>query len=145
MQLANCNDDLSSVKLDSRLIEALLLLEDFVKFSAVDKRHNEVEAGLRLEQIVHTTEERVISLKQDIFLQSSRLDLIILDQHVFADSLDCVFLASLRKQGQIDSAKSALAELQLNFEVCKSHIYGCGSFASTGGSSHVCTQLSFAV
>ena len=63
MKFANCDNDLCCVELDNILIEALLLLEYFVQLSAINERHYEVETGIRLEQIVHTAKERVISFK----------------------------------------------------------------------------------
>ena len=63
VELADGDNDLSGVELDNALVEALLFLENLVEFTTVDEGHDEVETGFRLEKVVHSTEERMISLE----------------------------------------------------------------------------------
>ena len=94
VQLSDANDDLCGIKLNNILIKSLLLLENLVQLTAINERHDEVETGVRLEQVLHTAEEGVISLKENVLLQSCGLYLIILDQHILPDRLDGELLAS---------------------------------------------------
>lgn len=71
VKLSNGNNYLCCVELDHCLVEALLLLEDFVKLATIDKRHDEVETSLRLEEPFHTAEEWVICLEENVFLKCS--------------------------------------------------------------------------
>ena len=69
VEFANRGDDLGGIKLDYIFFEALFFLENLVELTTIDEGHDEVEANLRLEEIVHSTEERVISFEKDISLQ----------------------------------------------------------------------------
>ena len=66
VQLSDANDDLCGVKFNNILIKSLLLLENLVQLTAINERHDEVETGIRLEQVLHTAEEGVISLKENV-------------------------------------------------------------------------------
>ena len=109
MQLTYCNYDLCGVKLYRVFRETLLLLKDFVQLATVNKRHDEVETSLRLEEVFHTAKEWVISLKQNVLFKRSGLNLVIFNQNILPDSLDCKLSVSTRQLGEVDTAKSALA------------------------------------
>ena len=92
---------------------------DSVQFATFDKRHDEIEARLTLEQVVHATEERMVAAKQDIFLQARVLDLLKVEEDVFSDGLDRVFFtrcvaAELREK---DFAESAFTEESFFIEI----------------------------
>lgn len=63
MQFSNRDNDLCSIELDDIFTKSLLLLEDLVKLTTVDERHDKVEARLRLEHPLHAAQERVIGFK----------------------------------------------------------------------------------
>lgn len=65
----------------------------------------------------------MICFEKDISLQQSRLDLIIFEQHIFADGLDCEFLATLRRQDrEVDAPEGTTSKLKLNFKVLKLNV-----------------------
>ena len=68
----------------------------------------------------------MISFKQDVLLECRRLNLVVLYQHVLSDGFDCVFFASLRKNGQIDSSESSLTQLHLNVKILQIYIRQAG-------------------
>ena len=61
----------------------------------------------------------MVSLEQDVFLQLSRLDLVILDQDVLSDRLDSILLPGGWQMRQIHSSKRSLTKLELDVEVRK--------------------------
>ena len=79
----------------------------------------------------------MVRLKKYIFLQRSRLDLVILNQHVFSDGFNGVFLARGGKRRKVDSAESSLAQLKLNVKVDKIYIRQVGFFPHRRGASHI--------
>jgi len=68
MKVSNSHCDLGGVELDYIFREPLLALEDFVELTTSDERHDKVQSELRLEEIVHANQERMITAEQDIFL-----------------------------------------------------------------------------
>ena len=129
MKLSNTNDDLCSIEFDYVFAESLLLLEDFVKLSSIDEWHDKVESCFGLEQIFHSAQEGMICFKQNVFLKGRRLDLVVLNEHIFANGLDGVLFACLGKESQVDSPECALAKLQLYIEIFKPNIR-CVAFLS---------------
>ena len=111
-----------SVEFDNFFRKPFLLLEDLIEFTAINEWHDEVKTCIRLEHVFHAAKERVVGFEQDVLFKRRRLDLVVLDQHVLSDSLDSVFLACLRKNGQIYSSERSLTQLQLNVKIFKVHI-----------------------
>ena len=95
VQLTNGDDNLSSIELDLGLRESLVLLKDLVQLSSIDEWHDKVQSRLRLEKIIHTAQEWMVSLKQNVLLEGHACHLVILDQHILSDGLDGIFLLSV--------------------------------------------------
>lgn len=127
VQFSDSQHNLGGVKPHDILWEALLGLEDFVELAAPDERHHEVESGFALEEVVHSDQEWVVGLEHDVFLEHSRLDLVVLDQHVLANSFDCVqLLLTFDDQfTQVHAAKRASAQLANNVEVLELDFESC--------------------
>ena len=123
VELAQGHDDLSSVELYHVLWKDLFLLKDSVKFASTDERQHEVEPSLTLEQVLHATEERVVCIDQNVLFQCRVGDLIMLDQFVFSDHFDGIFLALIRQFGQEDFSKGTLANLSLDHKVLQLDLY----------------------
>lgn len=79
VQIPDCKDDLGRIKLHDFLGESFVLLEDFVQFTTLYERHHEVESRIRLEQVLHTHEERVLATEENVLLQLSVLYLIVVN------------------------------------------------------------------
>lgn len=111
VQFSDSQHNLGGVKPHDILWEALLGLKDFVKLAASDERHHEVESGFALEQVVHSDQEWMVGLEHDVFLEHSRLDLVVLNQHVLANCFNCVqLLLTFDDQfTQVHAAKRASA------------------------------------
>jgi len=82
MQVSNCYDHLSRVKLNAVFLESLLALEHLVEFTTTNEWHYEVETKVVLEEVFHADEEGVIALKHDVLLQYGIVNLVILNQYV---------------------------------------------------------------
>ena len=95
MQLTDGDNYLRSVEFDHFFRESFLLLEDLIKFTAINEGHDEVKTCIRLEHVFHAAKELVVSFEQDVLFERRRLDLIVLYQHVLSDSLDRVFFTCL--------------------------------------------------
>lgn len=61
MEIADGEADLEGVELDGLLRQPLLCLEDLVELTTTYERHDEVEALGRLEEILHTDEEWMVT------------------------------------------------------------------------------------
>lgn len=60
----------------------------------------------------------MIRFKKDVFLQRSRLNLVLKEKLVLSDDFDGIlFVAFIGQLGEVDFAKRALADLTLYFEV----------------------------
>lgn len=68
VQITDGQCDLGGVELHYVLGEPLSSLEYLVKLASTDKGHDEIESEVRLEQVVHANQERVVTRKEDIFL-----------------------------------------------------------------------------
>lgn len=90
VKVSNSHGDLSGVELDNLFSESLLLLENFIEFTSFYEGHDEIESELGLEQVIHSYEERMITREQDVFLQLSVVNLIILEQNILSDRFDCI-------------------------------------------------------
>lgn len=88
---------LSGDELDDVFREAFVLEVDLVELAATDEGHDEVEAELVLEEVVHADEEGVLQVHHDVHLRRRVFDLLLLDQDVFADGLDRIELAHARQ------------------------------------------------
>jgi len=55
------------------------------QLSTSDELHDEENLKVSLEDILHTNEERMISFLQDIFLEHSRLNLIVVQNDVLSE------------------------------------------------------------
>ena len=93
MQVADRQADLQRIKLDNRLRQSLVRFEYFVKFTATDEWHHEVEPCLTLEQVVHPAKEGVIAAKKDVLFKTCVLHLLEVEKDVLSDGLDRVLLA----------------------------------------------------
>ena len=110
VQITNCHADLQGIELDCPLRQALVCFKDFIELSTSHERHHEVQSLLRLEQVVHAHEERMIARKQDVLLKFGVLDLLKVKQDILTDNFDRIlFLRGVTSEsGQEDFTKGAL-------------------------------------
>lgn len=128
VQLANSDDNLGCIEFHCIFWEALLFLENLIELSTIDKWHNEIEAGFRLEEVVHSTKEGMISFKEDLLFKSNAGNLVIFNEYIFSDRLDSILLVIVWQFGQIHFSKSAFAQLHDNVKIFQ--FYCCGVFIS---------------
>ncbi len=95
MQVADRHANLQGVEFDNWLGQTSVRFENFVKLTSFDKWHDKVESFLRLEQVLHTNKERMVTAEKDIFLQSCVLYLFEIQKNVLADRLDSPLLVRL--------------------------------------------------
>lgn len=79
MQFSNRKYNLDGIKLNNILRESLLRFEYFIQLSAAHERHYKVKSSFCLEQKFHANQERVIGCEQNLFLQLSALNLVVLN------------------------------------------------------------------
>jgi len=90
VQVSNSNCHLGSIEQNLALLESLLTLENFVKFSTSNEWHDKVKSKVVLEKIVHTDQEWMITLEHDIFFENCVIYLIVLNKDIFTNGLNCV-------------------------------------------------------
>ena len=106
MQETDSNDYLGCIKFDLMLWESTNLSKNFIKFATFNEWHDKVKAKMRLEAVLHATEEWVISCQEDVSLKLCDLDHTVFKYLVLPDSFDCIILAILIKFSEVDAPKS---------------------------------------
>ena len=85
VEMAQCHGDLDRVEAGTLLWETGHLSEMHEEFTTTDESHDEENLLLSLEHVAHTDKEGVIGLKQDVLFESSRLNLVVLNDHVLSE------------------------------------------------------------
>ena len=75
---------MNSVELGAIFGKTLGVSEMHEKFATTDKPHDEENLLVRHENVAHSHEKRMISLQQNIFLEFSWLNLIVVDDNILA-------------------------------------------------------------
>lgn len=96
-----------------------MLEVDLVELAASDEGHDEVEAELVLEEVVHADEEGVLQVHHDVHLRRRVFDLLLLDQDVFSDGLDRIELAHTGQLSQVNPPECAPSNYHDHFKVVK--------------------------
>jgi len=107
MQVAKSERNLSRVKLSLLLAKALLLRQVLEELATLNELHDEVDAVGLLEDVVHADNERMVHLVQDEFLDLQRLDRLVLDDHVLANTLHCIVLSIQLVVNQVNFSESS--------------------------------------
>ena len=71
MEVTECQGDSKGVELGSSFRELAGLPEVHEQLTATDKLHHKVQLGVSLEDVLHTNEERMIGLLQNLLLKHS--------------------------------------------------------------------------
>ena len=87
--------------------------------TAFDKWHDEVEAQLGLEAVVHAAEELMVCLEKDVPLGSCKFNYTLLNYLIFTNSLNSELLIRAVQGGQENTTKSAFANLLHQVEIFK--------------------------
>ena len=119
MKVADRDGHLGSIEDDSRLLEPPLALEYLVELSSSNEGHHEVEPEVVLEEVLHTDEERVVALEHDVLLQNRVLHLVVLDQDVLPNGLDCKELLSRLELSKEHLSKGSSSDNHEEVEILK--------------------------
>jgi len=122
VELSNSQNNLNGIKFDKLFGKSFLFLENLIQLTTSDKRHNKIKTRLWLEQEVHPTQVGVVCSKQNIFLEQSRGNLIILQQDVFANDFYRVQFLGTFQLSQENFSKGASAQLADKVERIKIHL-----------------------
>ena len=84
----------------------------------------------------------MVDREQDIFLQQSRLNLVILNQHIFSDHFHRILFAWCPQSAQENFAESSAAYLRFKLKVFKSYVdLSCFSDPHCGALSDFIIQI----
>ena len=122
VQVAERHSDLNGIEARSVLIEARDIAEMHEKLTATHKSHDEEDLLLSLEHVAHAHEEGVISLQQDVLLQTSRLDLVVFNDYILAERLHSVHFLSSPLLDKEDFTEGTPTDHRLDNEVGKGDI-----------------------
>ena len=92
-----------------------------MQLASLDKRHDEIEAQLCLEAVLHAAEERMVGLEKDIPLSSCQFNHALLEYFVLTNSFDSKLLIRAVQSGQEDTTKAPSANLFHQVEVFERH------------------------
>jgi hypothetical protein len=81
--MTNGQGNLGSVELGTFLRETGAVSQVHEEFTTPHETHNEEDLLVGLEDVVHTNQEWVISLQQDIFFKLGAFDLVVLQDNIF--------------------------------------------------------------
>lgn len=93
VEMTESQGDCKRIKLSSLFSELPRFSQVHEKLTTTDKLHDEKDLHVSLENELHTNEEWMIGLLQDIFLEHSRLNLIVIQNDIFSQgfhSVDCL-------------------------------------------------------
>ena len=82
----------------------------------------------------------MVGCKKNVFFQQRALNLIVLNKHIFTDSLNCVLLLVNVKFSQVHAAEGPPADLLENAEVFQLYVNIAARFYD-GGGTDVCLPL----
>lgn len=122
VEMTECHGDLNGVEAGTLLREASHLSQVHEKFTATNESHHEENLLLRLEHVAHTDKEGVIGLEQDVLFESSRLNLVVLDDHVLSQRLHRVHLVRTSLLHQEHFSERATTNDRFDDEVGESDI-----------------------
>ena len=87
------------------------------ELSAPHKFHYEEDFLVCLEDVLHANQEGVVRLLQDVLLEQSRLNLVVVKNDVFPQRLHGVDATSVRLLHEENLSKTTLSNDTLNLEV----------------------------
>ena len=74
------------IELHPILSEAVVVVMEYsVQLATLDERHDEVEAHLCLEEVLHPTEEGMVELEKDVFFKSDLVYDFLIDNLIFSN------------------------------------------------------------
>lgn len=89
------------------------------EFSSSDELHDEEYLLVCLEHVLHSHQERMIGFQQNLLLQQSRVQLVMLQDNVFSQRLHGIDFAILNLLNQKYLSKAPLSNNFLDLEVFK--------------------------
>ena len=117
MEVCQGEGDLGCKELGLVLGEHAHLDQVAEELATLDELHQEVDAVLVLEDVLHVDQEWVVDLPQDVLLQLNVLHLLIFENDILADDLHGKKLFCSDLLNEEDLTESALADQFTNLEV----------------------------
>ena len=119
VQVTEGHCDLNGVEAGSIFIEAGDIAQVHEQLTATHEPHHEEDFLLSLEHVAHAHEEGVVSLQQDVLFQTSRLDLVVLDDNILTQRLHSVNFLRSSLLDKEDFTEGASTNDRLDNEVRK--------------------------
>ena len=110
------------IKFDSRFIEPPLLREMLKQLSSLDKLHDKVDPKSLSEHMLHGDDEGMLHLNQDELLNFETFKRVVVDHHIFSNTLHCVYLLILLVLDEIHFSKGASANELEDLKVVKDEL-----------------------
>jgi len=117
VKIPKCHEYLSTDKLDSFLREPLVLAEVIEDIPSLNVFQEKVESKIILENVIHCQNERILGLKQDVFLSTRVYNLAFFYQDVFINPLHGVLLAIPSVNHEEHFPERSLIKHLLNLEI----------------------------
>jgi hypothetical protein len=92
------------------------------QLSSLDKLHDKVDPESLSEHMLHRDNEGMLDLNQDKLLDFETLKRVVIDHHIFSNTLHCVDLLILLVLHEIHFSKSASAYQLEDLEVVKDEL-----------------------
>ena len=119
VQMPDSNDQLGCEKLSLCFGEASVRFENPVEFATIDEWHDEVQAQLRLKDVINSAQEGMVGLQEDLHLENGVFKSALLQDSVLSDGLHGVLLSRSSMLAQVNATKASLADLHVQVKVVK--------------------------
>lgn len=122
MQMSQRQGYLSNKEPSLLLLEPLDFDQVTEKFAALDEFHDEIDPEIVLKHELHVHDERMIDLKENVFLKLDVLKLLILHDDVLPDALHRIYLLIELVLHHIHLPEGALTDHAQNGEILKTRL-----------------------
>ena len=123
VQMSDGECYLRGVELRSIFGETSTVSQMHEELSSSHEPHHEEYFLVSLEDVVHSHEERVVGLKQDFLFQFGALNLIVVENHILAQRLHCIYLFSSLLLHQEYFSETSSSNHLLNDKVLESNCF----------------------
>ena len=116
------DDQLGGQEFSLLFCEALVSFEDLVELATINEGHDEVQAKLRLKDVINPTKERMVGLQEDLHLEDSVFNCALSQNFVLSNGLHGILLFRALVLAKVNTTKSSRANLHEQIKVVKCDI-----------------------
>ena len=145
VKVTECHGNLNRIKTRSLFRESCNLSQVREQLTTSHKSHDEEHFLLRLEDVIHTDQEGVISLHENVLLEFRRLNLVILNDYILAEGLHGVGIVRSTLLDEKHFSEGAATDDRLDNEVAQADVLFLTRLGETWRDVTLCRQFFFVI